>query len=171
MFVLDNTKLQCVTFCIDSNFTASSDEAGSLVNQASDTLEHIRALAQEHSTLLAAFSDHLDTVCLLSYSAEQAESESETLLRAIRQEIRSLNSVNHLIHLTGAASKLLDGDTENIPTAVEQAKTALKWRLEKRQSSVLVFNEQTDAALREIVMFYTGEWENSLSDAVEHALH
>ena len=150
------------------NFTASSDEAGSLVNQASDTLEHIRALAQEHSTLLAAFSDHLDTVCLLSYSAEQAESESETLLRAIRQEIRSLNSVNHLIHLTGAASKLLDGDTENIPTAVEQAKTALKWRLEKRQSSVLVFNEQTDAALREIVMFYTGEWENSLSDAVEH---
>lgn len=62
LFVLDNTKLQCVTFCIDSNFTASSDEAGSLVNQASDTLEHIRALAQEHSTLLAAFSDHLDTV-------------------------------------------------------------------------------------------------------------
>ena len=70
--------------------------------------------------------------------------------------------------MTGAASKLLDGDTGNIPTAVEQAKTALKWRLEKRQSSVLVFNEQTDAALREIVMFYTGEWENSLSDAVEH---
>lgn len=168
LFVLDNAKLQCVTFCIDSNFTASSDEAGSLVNQVSDTLEHIRALAQEHSTLLSAFSDHLDAVCLLSYSAEQAESESETLLRAIRQEIRSLNSVNHLIHLTGAASKLLDGDTENIPTAVEQSKTALKWRLEKRQSSVLVFNEQTDAALREIVMFYTGEWENLLSDAVEH---
>ena len=168
LFTLDGTKIQCMTFCIDSNFTASFDEAGSLANQASDTLERIRALAQEHSMLLAAFSDRLDAVCLLAYPAEQAGTQGETLLRAIGQEIRSLNSVNHLIHLTGAASKLLDGDTENIPTAAGQAKAALKCRLEKRQSSVLQFSEQTDAELREIAMFYTGEWESSLSDAVEH---
>ena len=42
---VDNIKAAvCDLSAIDSNFTASSDEAGSLVNQVSDTLEHIRRL-------------------------------------------------------------------------------------------------------------------------------
>ena len=62
----------------------------------------------------------------------------------------------------------LDGEYRKYSDCGRAGENSAQWRLEKRQSSVLVFNEQTDAALREIVMFYTGEWENSLSDAVEH---
>ncbi len=168
LFALDGMKLQCMTFCVDSNFTASSDESSSLANQASDTLEHIRAIMKEHSTVLTAFSDHLDAVCLLAYPAEQAADESEVLMRAVSQEIRSLNSVNHLIHLAGAASELERGKTENIAAVIEQARQALKGRLEKRQSSVLLFSPEIEEELEKLRTFYTGTWEQSLSEAVEH---
>ncbi|MFR4414910.1 MAG: response regulator, partial [Butyricicoccus sp.] len=43
LFVLDNAKLQCVTFCIDGNFTASSDEP--FTGQSGERYaRHIRAL-------------------------------------------------------------------------------------------------------------------------------
>lgn len=168
LFALDGTEIQCVTFCVDSNFTASSDESSSLANQASDTLERIRAVMKEHGTLLTAFSDHLHAVSLLAYPAEQAAAESEALLRAISQEIRSLNSVNHLIHLAGAASELANGEIENVAVTIKQAKAALKGRMEKRQSSVLLFSHQTEEELEKIRMFYTGTWEQSLSESIEH---
>ena len=125
LFVLDNTKLQCVTFCIDSNFTASSDEAGSLVNQASDTLEHIRALAQEHSTLLAAFSDHLDTVCLAVILLQSRPNPKDASSVLLDRRSGSLNSVNHLIHLTWCRQAVGRRYAEDLTSVVEQGENSV----------------------------------------------
>lgn len=68
-------------------------------------------------------------------------------------EIRKFNSQNGLVRLTGAVSQLQSGGWEQLPEMMVQVKTAIKWRLEKSQTSLLQYQEATAQALKKFSSF------------------
>ncbi len=167
-FVQPDAMMQCITFHVDSNFSASFAEAPALARQASGTIDRIRNLMAENSRTVGFFTDWPYTVALLVYQAAEAEIHSEYLLREIRREIRAQNTRNNLVHLSAAASLLMTGQQEQAYEVVRQAKAALKWRLERKQSEVILYSEQNQNELQEIVQTLPTRWESELQIAMEH---
>lgn len=167
LFQFDGTAMQCVAFSVDSNFTATVSEASALGQQAGGALDKIRALAETECNAVCMFTDWPVAACLLLYDAQTADVQSPLLLKQIGHEIRALNSANHFIHLASAASALEPGSAAALPETVRQAKAALKWRLEKKQSDVIAYDVENEAKLNRQPSFAVTKWKKTIEDAVE----
>lgn len=163
---LQNAALQCISFSIDSNFTATAAEAPQLAQQADSTMEKIRKLIGTVCRQSGGLTDWPFAACVLLFDHSSAEHQSTALLKQISQEIRTFNSMNNLIHLSAAASVLLPSTIEQIPEACHQAKAALKWRLEKKQSSVILYSAENELNLEALVCFSSTKWETNLQEAI-----
>lgn len=167
-FAKPHAVIQCLAFSVDSNFPASFAEAPALTRQASGTIDRIRILLTENCRTAGFFVDWPHVAGLLIYEEADAAETSERLLREIRREIRIQNTRNNLVRLSGAASMLLPGEQEKAQYAIQQAKMALKWRLEKKQSEVILYNEQEEKDLQQAGRMLPARWESELQTAIEH---
>lgn len=167
-FVQPGAVMQCVAFSVDSKFPASFAEAPALARQANSTVDRIRGLITETCRTAGFFVDWPYAAALLVYSADNATQRSDCLMHELRREIRTQNTKNNLVHLSAAVSLLTDGQQEQACRAMKQAKNALKWRLEKKQSEIIVYSRQIEDNLRETTRIQSTRWESELQDAIEH---
>lgn len=142
--------MQCLLFSVDSRFALQASDvsdASALVQKAERALENIAVLENHLCQEVCSISQEALIVNLLLYPRENASRQSEDLLRKISDTLRRFNNQNGLVCLSGAASLLLPGAPEDIPVLLEQAKTALKWRLERTDSVVIPYQAETALAL------------------------
>lgn len=129
--------MQCLLFSVDSRFALQASgvsDASALTQKAERALENIAALENQYCQEVCSISQEALIVNLLLYPDENASRQSEDLLQKISETLRRFNNQNGLVCLSSAASLLLPGKPEDIPTLFSQARTALKWRLERTPS-------------------------------------
>ena len=145
---------QCFLACVDSLFTAREMDPASMLLQAGSAMEAITSLEAAHGVESVTFSaDATSVMTLLIYPPETGNSDCEELWRAIAMEIRKLNSQNGFVRLTGAVSQIQRSGWERLPETMNQAATAIKWRLEKNQTALLQYQEATARGLERIPHF------------------
>lgn len=150
----ENRIYQCFLACVDSLFTTQVMETASMLLQVGSAMEAIASLEAAHGVEVVTFSaDTTSIMTLLIYPSQADESDCEALRRAVAGEIRKFNSQNGLVRLTGAVSQLQSGGWEQLPEMMVQVKTAIKWRLEKSQTSLLQYQEATAQALKKFSSF------------------
>ena len=142
--------MQCVIFSMDSRFPVPSpgvSGASALAQKAERALEYISALEPQFCREVCSISDETLIVDLLLYPEETAAAQSEGLIRKLNETFRRFNNQNDLVRLAGSASLLLPGEPERIPELMEQARIALKWRLERTENHVILYQPETALAL------------------------
>lgn len=166
--VLDftETQVQCILFCADSSFSINAEEIASLTKH-DGTFDAIRDMARNGSGQSCLCFDWPYVACLLVYCEQTAQVQSEKLLRQIGEELRMSNSVNSFIRLMGAASMTLKGGSDGVAEAFGQARTALKWRLEKEWSGVIRYNAETAQMLQRRLPLVQPMQAHALHKAVE----
>lgn len=142
--------MQCLLFSVDSRFALQASgvsDASALAQKAERALENIAALESQFCREVCSVSQEALIANLLLYPQDSAARQSEDLLRKISETLRRFNNQNGLVCLSGAASLLLPGEPKNLPALFSQAGTALKWRLERTGSVVILYQPETALAL------------------------
>lgn len=167
--VLDITdaKIQCLLFSADSNFSVVSKDADVMLRQADHIFEKIALKIEKNCRTVSVFSEHAIVAIYIILDRENADAKSQEYLKEIRDELREINSQNHLIHIASSASELLSGEEANICEIFRQAQTALKWRLEKRQSNMLLYTVEQEIKLRDTKGLKESKSARTLQNAVE----
>lgn len=163
----EGVAMQCLLFHISSRFAAQapgSSDASALTQKAERALEHIAALENQFCREVCSISQGAMIVNLLSYPEDAAAGQSEDLIRKINETLRRFNNQNGLVFLTGASSLLLPGRPEDIPALLDQARTALKWRLERTDSAVIPYQPETALALERTPSLSTAGLAEAVAD-------
>ena len=147
VLALEGCAMQCLLFHINSRFAAQAPGASAPAQKAERALEHIAALERQFCREVCSISQETMIVNLLLYPQDAAAGQSEDLIRKINETLRRFNNQNGLVFLSGASSLLLPGRPEDIPVLLDQARTALKWRLERTDSAVIPYQPETALAL------------------------
>ena len=155
----EGSMMQCLLFSVDSRFamqTSGVSDASALTQKAERALENITALENQFCGEVCSISQKTLIVDLLFYPEAGAAGQSEDLLWKVNEVLRRFNNQNGLVCLSGAASLLLPGKPEDIPLLLDQARTALKWRLERTDSAVIPYQPETALALERVPSPSTG---------------
>lgn len=148
---LKDRYIQAVFFCVDSRFSAQKVDAQMLMQKA----EALIAQAEEIENELGVESvfSHFDTYCinLVIYNNDTANETGRVLRDRISDALRSYNHQNGFARVSAAASTIsVAGDRANTLRILAQAYTASKWRLEKTDSSVILWNYEEAFMLEKV---------------------
>lgn len=163
----EDTKVQCLLLGVDSNFSISYNQSAAMVRQIESELENLNQIAADSCRTVCMFSDGAYIVFSLFFDAVDAEEKSREFSRIVRDKLRVVNSQNHLVHVTAAGSYLQSGSIEDLIQCYHQADTALKWRLEKKHSNMIVYDKETERILGEIELFKDTKEERELKNTFE----
>lgn len=158
-------KLQCLLFLVENQFATQMTDVRSTLRQADSSLEAIGTLATEGGLETVSFSAGTMVINLWLYPDNTAETIWETLRRDIEREIRRFNSQSSFVCLTAATSHLLLGGEDQISVLMEQARAALKCRLEQPGQPLLSYQLKSRMDLEQLPHFQEA---SLLQEAILH---
>lgn len=166
--VLDLSKkmMQCILLRVDSKLNSKSVDMTCITRQASSTGDRICKIAESACAEMQLVPDGLDVILLLVYAPDTADKQSRQLLKLAESELRYGNIQNNFVHVAASASLLMEGSPETLPELFSQARTALKWRLEKSQSSVILYDLETDRALDSECSFLNAKLSKTIEEVI-----
>jgi two-component system response regulator YesN len=166
VFCFDMRLVQCVIINLDSCFfiksVSSTQIPRTLEATCKEILEESRKTAEE-TTLVRKESE----AYMIFFFSQDKETQlsSKKLLSAIENIIQHSNIRNTFCHITAAASEIFKAAPNTLEKAVLQARSAITWRLEKKEAFIYYDNETEKKEYLHYVPEIT-KAENHLSEAI-----
>lgn len=159
--------MQCLLLHVDSRLSVDSIDMAQISRQASATCDKIHRLAENSCEDIQMLSDGPQGVFVLLYASGTAPMRQREFLRSVESGIRYGNIQNNFVHVMAAVSQSLPASSGTLPELFRQAREAVKWRLEKKQSSVICYDWETEKTLDALPLFEGTQEARRIAEAVE----